>query len=183
MIDWRVGDISAVYSSAKSWLYADLLEKPEELAQWRRIDEGGLGLFNIAVRAKAYHINTFMETASKPSFQHSLFHETLYKQEVMEEGCGVVKLLVPPYFSGDFFPAIKRMKSSGLSLPGITLKAIYKFLLGEILMTETEELIPLKVEAAMPALNWKKTWSMVRQRGLSPEIASFIFKLLHRILP
>ena len=100
-----------------------------------------------------------------------------------EEGCGLVKVPVRPYFSGDFFPAMKCMKDSGLSLPVITLKTIYKFLLQEILTTETQEPIPLKAETAPPTANWKQTWSMVRQRGLSPELTTFNFKLLHRILP
>ena len=100
-----------------------------------------------------------------------------------EEGCGLVKVPVRPYFSGDFFPAMKCMKDSGLSLPVITLNTIYKFLLQEILMTVTQEPIPLKSETAPPTANWKQTWSMVRQRGLSPELTTFNFKLLHRILP
>ena len=45
-----------------------------------------------------------------------------------EDGCGLVIDPVRPYFSGDFFPAMKCMKDSGLSLPVITIKTIYKFL-------------------------------------------------------
>ena len=41
-IDLRVGDVVAINKIAKSWLYADLLEKPEELALYRQPDAGGL---------------------------------------------------------------------------------------------------------------------------------------------
>ena len=34
-IDLRAGDVNYINKQAKSWLYADLLEKPEELALYR----------------------------------------------------------------------------------------------------------------------------------------------------
>lgn len=48
---------------------------------------------------------------------------------------------------------------------------------------ESQELIPLKAEIATPTADWSSTWSLVRRRGLSPELSSFLFKLLHNILP
>ena len=68
--------------------------------------ELGLGLFNIELRAKSYQINTFLETACKPKFRHSLYHKILYRQEVRLQESGLVKVEVPPYFSGDFFPQL-----------------------------------------------------------------------------
>ena len=41
-VDLRVGDINAINSSIKSWLYADLLEKPSELVMCRPASYGGL---------------------------------------------------------------------------------------------------------------------------------------------
>ena len=72
--------------------------------------EWGLGLFNIEIRAKSYLINTFLETACKPKFHHSLYHKILYRQEVRLQESGLVKVEVPPYFSGDFFPQLDGWK-------------------------------------------------------------------------
>ena len=46
-IDLRIGDIKVFNKVVKSFLYADLIEKPNELTLYRDIDNGGLGLVNI----------------------------------------------------------------------------------------------------------------------------------------
>ena len=35
-LDLRVGDISAIYSSVKGWLYQDMLIKPQEIIMYRQ---------------------------------------------------------------------------------------------------------------------------------------------------
>ena len=42
---------------------------------------------------------------------------------------------------------------------------------------------PLKVEAASPLLQWERIWQISRQKMLGPNLSSFLFKLLHQILP
>ena len=49
-IDLRIGDVAAINKVAMSWLYADILEKPEELALYRQPDAGGLGLHHVQKR-------------------------------------------------------------------------------------------------------------------------------------
>ena len=44
-------------------------------------------------------------------------------------------------------------------------------------------LIPVRCELATPSTQWDISWRLARQRGLCPELTSFIFKLLHNILP
>ena len=46
-VDLRVGDIQAISSVCKSWIYQDMFEKPEELLLYRSVEEGGLGLHHI----------------------------------------------------------------------------------------------------------------------------------------
>ena len=46
-VDLRVCDIAAITSSVKSWLYADLLEKPAETVMGRPHSHGGLGVFSV----------------------------------------------------------------------------------------------------------------------------------------
>ena len=45
------------------------------------------------------------------------------------------------------------------------------------------KLIPLRVETGQPANNWEMVWEMARQSKLEPALATFLFKLLHQILP
>ena len=42
---------------------------------------------------------------------------------------------------------------------------------------------PLKAEIAAPLIPWNDIWMKVRQRGFDSDLASFLFKLLHVILP
>ena len=183
-IDLRVGDINFINKQAKTWLYADLLEKPEELALYRQPADGGLGLYHVQQRALANQINCFLETACNPSFRRNQYHHALYQYFILEEN--VLKPEIPPYFRGDFFPTIRRIKATPLNLSRITVKEIYRFLIEEITMTEEFErhnLNPLRVERSAPLVTWDRTWHLSRQHMLGPHLTSFLFKLLHQILP
>ena len=50
VIDLRVTDIKYFTSTAKSFIYADLLEKPNELILYRDTKDGGLGLHHIVYK-------------------------------------------------------------------------------------------------------------------------------------
>ena len=127
-------DITAINKQAKSWLYADMLEKPEELGLYRQPKDGGLGLYHVQLRAMANQISCFLETACNPIFQRNLYHLALLKSYVLEEE--MEKPAIPPYFKEDFFPTIKRINSSPLSLSKIGVREIYRFLLEETTMQE-----------------------------------------------
>ena len=82
-VDLRVADTSAISSSVKSWLYADLLEKPSEAIMCRPINFGGLGVINVKFKAQAMLIRTFMETAANPQFRNNLLHSVLFRYHVL----------------------------------------------------------------------------------------------------
>ena len=63
VVDLREGDIRKMSSSIKSWLYADTLEKPEELVMVNPRMEGGLGVYHIKSKVMAIQIKAFLETA------------------------------------------------------------------------------------------------------------------------
>ena len=67
-LEHRSGDISKLNSIMKSWLYADMLEKPEELAMHRPRAQGGLGVHHVRSKALAILIRSFIETALSPKF-------------------------------------------------------------------------------------------------------------------
>ena len=45
------------------------------------------------------------------------------------------------------------------------------------------ELIPCRVEEKFPEVCWAESYRISRLTGLSPEIKSFLFKLIHELLP
>ena len=107
-VDLRVGDISAINSSVKSWLYGDMFEKPSEIVMCRPTTQGGLGVQSVKHRAQAALIRTFMETAAHPQFRHSLLHTHLFQYHVL----GDTSLPDPgflPYYPQSFFQTIKKV--------------------------------------------------------------------------
>ena len=44
-------------------------------------------------------------------------------------------------------------------------------------------LTPLKCETVSPTTDWKRTWRLVRCKGLGPELTSFMLKILWKIIP
>ena len=53
----------------------------------------------------------------------------------------------------------------------------------EVVEYGQRQLIPCRVELASPEIDWEKSWRLARLPGLGPELTSFIFKLLHQVLP
>ena len=183
-IDLRAGGVTAINKQAKAWLYADMLEKPEELALYRHPVVGGLGLHHVQLRAVAYQISCFLETSCNEKFIRNKYHEALLRYYVFEED--IHQPDQPPYFKGEFFPIIKRINQTPLNLSKLSLKQIYRFFLDDITMKEELRatiLLPLRAEISSPQVQWDRVWASARQKMLGPNISSFIFKLLHQILP
>jgi hypothetical protein len=190
-MDLRVGDYTAIAKQVKGWLYADLLEKPAQLALHRGPADGGLGLHCVRRRALAFLVCNFLQTACSDTFHRNLLHEAVLRFYIHEEP--IPKPPLPPYFKGDFLPAIRRLLASPVGLKNVTVKQVYKFLMEEVTMTEEPEaggtpgqqraLLPLRVELAAPTTDWPRAWRLARQRGLGPRLGSFIYKMLHQLLP
>ena len=104
-VDLREGDIAAITKSFKSWLYADLYEKPSEAIMYHPAYYGGLGITSVKYKAKAMLIRTFLETAVHPRFKHSLLHSTMFRYHVMGDTTVPDPGLLP-YYQQDFFDTI-----------------------------------------------------------------------------
>jgi exonuclease III len=201
VIDIRAADIKYFTSQAKSFIYSDMLEKPEVLVLNREVADGGLGLQHIHCRANAALISTFLQTAINPIFNRNHYHNVLYRHYVLLEPIAAPPP-VPPHFKGDFFPSIRALAETGD--PGsMSLRDVYRFLLDRVLREEPEEqaappgpgavrppgpaapppLRPLRCELATPATDWPRAWRLARLRGLEPDLTSFFLKLLWNILP
>ena len=127
-VDLRVSDLSFISSQVKSWLYADMLEKPEEMVAHRPISAGGLGLHSVKYRAQAMLIKTFLETAVNPKFFKSLFHSTLFRYHVLGE-TDLPDPGYPPYYSKEFFLTIKSVhENTPLNVSTLSSKQWYQLL-------------------------------------------------------
>ena len=97
----RVSDLQHFNSAAKKFIYADLLIKPTELILFRDINQGGLGLTCIKMKARAALISTFLETAINPKFIRNNYHNCLYRCRILSERAPDLK--APPCLDEEFF--------------------------------------------------------------------------------
>ena len=77
--------------------------------------------------------------------------------------------------------------NEGLLIETMTVKAWYKHLL-EVNITHSgepgsRELVPCRVERLNPSMDWKKSWMAASLPGLTSSKSSFLWKMLHDILP
>ena len=90
----RVSDLQYFNSTAKKFIYADLLLNPNELILFRDISQGGLGLTCMKMRARAALISTFLETAINHRFIRNHYHNQLYRCRILSERAPALK--APP---------------------------------------------------------------------------------------
>ena len=187
-IDLRSLDISKITALVKSWLYADLLEKPDELILYRSRKSGGLNLINVKLRAMAEQIKSFLDTSINPKFRHNLFHRALYEWHI-ENVRTIPNPGRPQYFSEDFFTTIRNVKNEGLlRISTLSIGLWYKVLLENHVTMETDEdgfqfKKRCKIEMEYPDADWDRIWSLACVPGLTSENYSFLFKMVHNILP
>ena len=188
-LDMRVGDSSTIVSSVKSWLYQDLLEKPQEMVTFRQVELGGLGLHCVKTRAMAMLVHTFLSQAICPRFPNNQYHMYLYKWHVLGERDFPCPGR-PPFYSTTFFDLIKDVKeNTPLNIAWVSVKQWYQLLLERgVTHTSTDHdsppiLIKSRVEECHQDLDLSVSYRLSRLFGLSPEQKSFLFKLIQSILP
>ena len=188
-VDLRVCDIKNITSSCKSWLYQDMFAKPEEMLLHRPHHYGGLGLHSTKYKALAGFITSFIQTAANPSFRSNLLHNLLYRKYVLEEECVPGAPNQPPaYFTQDFFAIIRKVKSeSSLNIITMTERDWTRLLTEDYITMElnesgTRDFRPCRAEAASPTTDWTLSWTLSRQKGVPPDMASFLWKMLLDLL-
>ena len=134
-------------------------------------------------------IRTFLETATNPNFRHSLFHELLYRFHVLGE-TSLPDPGVTPYYDQLFFETIRHYhEHSPLNISLMTIKQWYSVLMEDkVLMSPPNEdtprsLLPIRAETLSPSTDWPNSWRLSRMQGLESDLSSFLFKLLHKLLP
>ena len=187
-IDLRQGDIAKITSLAKSWVYADLLIKPEETTLFRVRSEGGLSLLHVKYRALAELIKSFIDTAKNPKFLCNIYHNALYEWNVADN----TSMNDPgksPFYSAAFFEAIKVVKlNEPLQVHQLSTGMWYRALLKHFVLTEKDEnefvfdILP-KVQLRNPFVDWQVTWSYLCNPALGSQESSFLFRWIHNLLP
>ena len=185
VMDLRASDISSITSKIKSWLYSDQFEKPEEIVVYRPNNMGGLNIHNIKYKAMAMLIRSFLETSINPKFIHiALFNRhVLLDNSWLDPG-------IPPFFSQDFFSAIRNVhETSPLNIATMTSRQWYHLLLEDNMTMVSASVdgprlfAPCKAEKMNQDTEWEKTWRLARMKGLDSNQTSFLWKLLHALLP
>ena len=189
-VDLRVCDIDNITKSCKSWLYQDMLAKPEPMILHRPHHHGGIGLHSVKYKAMAGFITTFLQTAANPSFQQNLLHSLLFRKYVLDEDVPSAPNPPPPYFTQDLFNVIRKVKDeSPLNIIALTEKD-WSRLLTEDFITMTTDIetgenyfTPSRAELDSPTTDWSLSWAACRQTGISPQLASFLWRMMHSLLP
>ena len=188
-VDLRECDFKKIGSACKSWLYQDRFAKPEELILHRPHHYGGLGLHSVKYKAMAGFITTFLQTAANPKFQENLLHNLLYRKHVLEEDVPQAPDPPPPYLPLELFSIIRRVKDD-TPLNVITMREKdWTRLLTEDFVTMLsvsdsgqQQFTPCKVEVASPSTDWTRCWAACRQPGIPPDLASFLWLMMHDLL-
>ena len=184
-VDLREGDISAINSTVKSWLYSDLYEKPNEVVMCRPPTYGGLGVYSVRFKAQAMLIKTFLETAANPNFRHSLLHSVMFRFHVLGDD-SVPDPGYLPYYPPSFFVTIKQVhEESDLDVATMTTGQWVQALTEGGLTMEgagSKQYKLCKAEIASPTTDWSLSWKLCRLPGLGSELSTFNFKLLHGLL-
>jgi hypothetical protein len=156
---------------------------------YRQTELGGLGIYNVKLRATAMLIHTFLAQAVSPLFPTNIYLNSLYRWHVLDqrESANPGR---PPYFSADFFAVIKDVhQNTPLNVAWITLKQWYQLLLerGETHTSDDPDSPPVlilsRLEQSRPAIDYKHSYRISRIFGLAPEQKSFLFKMIQNLLP
>ena len=130
-------------------------------------------------------LRTFLEMSTNSKYIHSLYLSTLFHVHVLKEDLPCPPL--PPYYSRQFFETIISAIQEGQNIENMTIKQWYNYLLLQDYSTKDPNqqriLLPCKAELASPVTKWDIVWNQVRLPCLGSENSSFIWRLLHRLLP
>ena len=177
-VDLRESDISAINSSVKSWMYADLWQKPSEVVMCRPQSYGGLGVYSVKYKAQALLTRTFLETAVIPKFRHSLLHSIMFRFHVLGD-TSVPNPGYLPYYPPSFHADTQH------DVTTMSIKHWVQILTEDCLtmeVVESKRFKLCKAEVCSPNTDWQLSWMICRLPGLGSELTSFNFKLLHKLL-
>ena len=106
-------DFKSINTSIKQWLYRDLPLKPEVLVLHRHTNQGGLGLYDVKLKAKASFVRCFIEFAANPKYLNSNYLNSIYRKEILGEDL-ITHVVTPSYIDRDTLEDIIDAKEKGV---------------------------------------------------------------------
>ena len=183
--DIKVGDCDKIYSSIKSWMYADLIVKPQEELIFRSIKEGGLGLQNIQAKASANLITSFIQTSINKEFITNDYSRAIFDYYINEVGCRDPGR--PPWISGSVISEIKEAIREGVCIQKMKIKDWYLRLIEKVTHEQVEDgavvLKQSRMEFLYPHIDHLNSARNIRQEGLHADLVSVLFMLKNDLLP
>ena len=149
---------------------------------------GGLGLYSVKYKSMAELIRSFLETSINPNFRTNQYHNALFQYHV-ENSRNIPSPPICPYLPEEIFENIKIVKNEGLlKISTLSSGSWYKVLVENNLTMVSDELgrrslKPCRAEINHPEVDWEATWRRSAMKGLSSDDHSFLWKLLHNLLP
>ena len=186
-IDLRKGDIEKITSGLKSWLYQDMLVKPEEEILHRKIKDGGLGLFHIPSKIVANFVTSFIQTAVNPNVSRNIYHEYLYNFHVLDVGVKTPRY--NPYFPPAFFTMIKDAYLEGKDVIDMKISDWYTRLLERNITHSWDQessswtLKQSRIEYLFPQVDHGTSIKNIRRSSLPVRVSSVLLKLKLDLLP
>ena len=84
----------------------------------------------------------------------------------------------------EIYNIIKSVNNENMNISSMMIKDWYRFIMSSLLYEpETETLVPCRVEIRNPLNDWVKCWTLARLKGLSSVSSSYLWQLLHQLLP
>ena len=111
----------------------------------------------------------------------------MYRYHVLEEK-SLKNPGLPAYLSEEIFEDIKQVYNEGTNICTMTSKQWYRVLLDKTVLkekTDSGEFILKKCRAELkhPDNDWDTSWVLARLKGLESSQISFLWKMLHNLLP
>ena len=130
-----------------------------------------------------------MQTAANEKFRSSLLHSWMYRYYV-EGDNSLPEPGFTPYYDRSFFDLINRVKAhTSLSVAKMSVRQWYECILElnviKVVFDDgrSPELIPCRMETKHQSICWADIYEFSRLKGISPDGKSFLFKLIHELLP
>ena len=95
-----------------------------------------------------------------------------------------------PISPREYINDIKEAIQDGFSVASMSAKEWYTYLLNKYILEEKTEDDPAvwtpkatRAEIQYPMVDWQYSWQLARIQGISNECRSFLFRMLHQLLP
>ena len=131
---------------------------------------------------------SFFEPSLNPKFITNLHHHALYLQQ-MEDRRDIPDPGRNPYMTEELWSIIRHVKDEGLlNMSRMITGEYYRALLENNITMPFDDngrssLKPCKAELVNPGVDWQRTWHLASHSRLSSEDQTFLWRMLHNILP